>query len=259
MNIASSKPVWAYTLAKYLHSRSSRLGGKAILGKILTGRHYSLYTAPPATYLISARFGDSGDFTACNEVFVDRVYELERLPFTPELIVDAGAHIGTFTVLAHSRFPQARFVSIEPVQANFTLLAKNCSLNQVTSELHSCALADYEGTGSMEGDSSVGSQLVTNVTTTAKIPVRRLSSLLNLDGVQSLLLKCDTEGMEFQILSDILPKVPARTAVFLESHGGQTETQRLRDLLKDVGFSFAVTRSRGLYEDCVAIRSPVSP
>jgi hypothetical protein len=106
----------------------------------------------------------------------------------------------------------------------------------------------------MQGDSSVGSQLVADSSAAGNIPIRRLSSLVNLEGVQSLLLKCDTEGMEFRILSDILPEVPSRTAVFLESHGGQAETQRLRGLMVNAGFSFTVTRSRGFYEDCVAVR-----
>ena len=225
-----------------------------MLGKLLNGRHYSISSQMPLRCSISARYGDSGDFTAWHEVFVEGVYQLNRLPFKPELIVDLGAHIGTFTVLAHSHFPHARIVSIEPVHANFILLQKNSSINQVASELHKCALADYDGNGSMRGDSSIGSQLSSDLIPTGNIAVRRLSSLLNWEGVQSLLLKCDTEGMEFKILSDILPKVPFCTAILLESHGGKLETQRLNALLEKAGFSFAVTRSRGIYEDCVAVR-----
>ena len=68
------------------------------------------------------------DYAICHEVqALDcyRVRELSRSGFAPQIVVDIGAHIGSFTALAAKYFPDARIYSFEPLRAHYDLLAWN--------------------------------------------------------------------------------------------------------------------------------------
>jgi FkbM family methyltransferase len=68
------------------------------------------------------------DAAICHEVQIDdcyRVRELAAAGFDPEIIVDIGAHIGTFTVLAAKYFPLARIYSFEPLRQHYDVLVRN--------------------------------------------------------------------------------------------------------------------------------------
>lgn len=56
-----------------------------------------------------------------------RVRELAESGFKPRTIVDLGANIGTFTLMASHYFPKARIFSFEPNAGHFEFLALNCS------------------------------------------------------------------------------------------------------------------------------------
>lgn len=59
----------------------------------------------------------SGDIDVIKEVIEQDCYGLRALyesGFRPNVIVDVGAHIGTFSVLAHSYFPKSDILCIEP-------------------------------------------------------------------------------------------------------------------------------------------------
>ena len=68
------------------------------------------------------------DFAICHEVHIQdcyRVRELSGSGFEPEIIVDVGAHIGTFTALAAKYFPRAKIYSFEPLRQHYDVLVKN--------------------------------------------------------------------------------------------------------------------------------------
>jgi FkbM family methyltransferase len=74
---------------------------------------------------VTIRLGTS-DLRCLAKVFVDYEYVI---PFktNPSLIVDAGANIGMATLYFTNKFPQAKIIAIEPEQANYDLLVRNCS------------------------------------------------------------------------------------------------------------------------------------
>jgi FkbM family methyltransferase len=47
------------------------------------------------------------------------------LPFSPKLIVDAGANIGMASIYFARRYPEAKIFAIEPEASNFAILVKN--------------------------------------------------------------------------------------------------------------------------------------
>src|SRR5689334_16734349 len=68
------------------------------------------------------------DYSICHEVqSLDcyRVRQLTNSGFTPRIIVDIGAHIGSFTALAAKYFPDAQIYSFEPLRRHYELLVRN--------------------------------------------------------------------------------------------------------------------------------------
>jgi FkbM family methyltransferase len=68
------------------------------------------------------------DYAICHEVqSLDcyRVRELAASGFDPRIIVDIGAHIGTFTAMAAKYFPAAHIYSFEPLRHHYKLLVRN--------------------------------------------------------------------------------------------------------------------------------------
>ena len=68
------------------------------------------------------------DYGICHEVHKAdcyRVHELAAEGFAPRIIVDIGAHIGTFTALAAKYFPAAAIYSFEPLKQHYRVLVKN--------------------------------------------------------------------------------------------------------------------------------------
>lgn len=66
----------------------------------------------------------TSDISTFKQVFLDQEYALD-LSRQPENIIDAGANIGLTSIYLAGRYPEARILSIEPEQSNFSLLEKN--------------------------------------------------------------------------------------------------------------------------------------
>jgi tRNA1(Val) A37 N6-methylase TrmN6 len=69
-----------------------------------------------------------------NEIVVDRIYDLELVPFTPDQIFDCGGHIGMFSLLARSRYPMAQLTVFEPNPENVCRIRRQVQLNAITSK-----------------------------------------------------------------------------------------------------------------------------
>jgi FkbM family methyltransferase len=109
--------------------------------------------AGPATYdtgecvlHVHDDFGKrANDIGVCHEVHNKDCYRVRQLAgegFRPRVIIDVGAHIGTFTTLAGKYFPAATIHSFEPDPDNYPLLVKNAPPNCVT---HHCAVVGLVG------------------------------------------------------------------------------------------------------------------
>lgn len=75
------------------------------------------------------------DYAICHEVQIDDCYHVRKLAesgFAPKVIVDIGAHIGTFTALAARYFPKAKIYSFEPLKQHYDVLVKNSRSGRCT-------------------------------------------------------------------------------------------------------------------------------
>jgi FkbM family methyltransferase len=133
---------------------------------------------------------------------------LKGLGYTPRIIVDGGAHLGDFSMLAHSIFPEAAIHMIEPqpaCQAELTALAGNRGW-----QLHSVALVSDGEAGkpvimAAGSEPSTGAYIVppadkvaANILVDTSTLDRLFGSTVN--GSDRALLKLDLQGYELAAL-----------------------------------------------------------
>jgi FkbM family methyltransferase len=156
-----------------------------------------------------------------------------------DIVLDAGANIGIFTLLA-SRIAEL-VIAVEPDPENFSYLKYNIELNRAKNVLPiRKALSNYHGTGYISGKGALkalslrGSGHAVEVTTIDKL----LKDLgLSARGVDAM--KMDIEGSEIHALDgDYLENL---RVLMLETHGRRT-LEHVRSILKNRGFSLAVWR-----------------
>lgn len=145
----------------------------------------------------------------------------------PRVILDIGANIGVASIFLARRFPQARIYAFEPVPANVELLRLNtASYPRITA----CPMALGAADGDVEmhfsddphnfGGFSFSAQ---GSDSNHKLRVQRrdIRAVLNELGIDQVdLIKIDTEGAEYDILTALTEDVLRRvTWITGELHG----------------------------------------
>jgi len=149
------------------------------------------------------------DTIVVKDVYAGDCYGLKSLGFTPETILDIGAHIGCFSRLAHELFPQAKIIAVEANPRNIPALQKNagdfaeiveaaCTYEQGELSLASTVYAGSRNSG--------GSVLIAGdrpakrlVDVYEPLPVKRRVTLEEL-AERIDVLKLDCEGSEISVL-----------------------------------------------------------
>lgn len=186
---------------------------------------------------------------AVREVWVDRVYD--RLPeFTGGpgwTVVDAGAHIGTFTVRQAFRVrPGGRVVAVEPNPAAFAQLEAHIRLNRLDNVGAVCrALSDVEGAarfavsprGPMASKMLEEGEPVPADWELISVPSTTLDRLSREQGLDRIdLLKIDVEGAELRVLAGGGDTVDRTRRIIVESLGDAQAD--VRAFLLGRGFAF---------------------
>ena len=188
------------------------------------------------------------DVWVIKETCVDADY-LPGRDFRPDwTVVDIGAGLGDFTVLAAVHCPQGRVFAYEPLASSFELLCHNLSLNGITN-----VDAFQQGTAAVAGMMSAVPDGVEAVSTRftagegagngkgAAVPVVTLAEILDkVPKGQCHLMKIDCEGCEFDLLFNSPPELLARIErLTIETHDGYAgySTGRLATYLRQQGFT----------------------
>jgi FkbM family methyltransferase len=177
------------------------------------------------------------------EVLIDRVYGLDQVPFTPDVVLDLGANIGLFTLLAARRWPKAALVCVEPHPTTFSFLCDNLALNGVSATRLQCALDGKPGLRFMSDHEAVYQTLASGETNT-RVMTLQLDALLPRDPGVRLLIKMDIEGSEVPVLNALRARLPEQCFVFIELHEGDAAVRWVRDWAEAHGFVFHETRRR---------------
>src|SRR5262245_29826940 len=151
------------------------------------------------------------------EIWYDRSYTPPGFyaPADGDVVIDAGANVGLFSVFVARQNPRCRVVAVEPVAENFTALQENVQASRLANvAAHQVALGATCGEGSMVavGARSLDHRLAVGAEGAGPaVRVVSLAGLLDLAGAPRVaLLKVDIEGAEYDAFAHAQPGHLAR-------------------------------------------------
>jgi FkbM family methyltransferase len=157
---------------------------------------------------------------------------MRGLGFSPKVVIDGGAHLGQFGLVAKSIFPDAKFHLIEPQPACCLELRAICAENEFV--FHQLALAEGAGRGFLTSTTqpSTGAHMesksVTPVTTATLDDL--FASLLHKG--DRVLLKLDLQGYELRALRGGTALLPSIEIILTEvSFFSQSYEPSIADLI----------------------------
>jgi len=189
-----------------------------------------------------------------HDIFFSAVPEYE--PSETDIILDVGAHIGTFAVLAASKVPRGAVHAIEACQNTFDYLRINTALNRMNN-LHAyhLALSNQRGDCTLFHDTenwghSVVHQLSASSETVESITLKDFFEENGIDKCNFVKFNC--EGAEFPILlgssSDLLRRIGAMLVLYHNDLWTANPKDELIAHLQASGFTCVIrnqTENRG--------------
>ncbi len=191
------------------------------------------------------------DQSVFEEVFVDRDYRVidDVIEKASGLIIDAGAHIGCFSVYASIQNPRAKILAYEPEERNFASLKENLKMNGCKNvDAKNLAIWKEEGEKELflSEDSHNHSFFADGAA--KKVHCTTLDKVLNKrwKDWRCELVKLDVEGAEFEILENLQKEVFEKVKVWcIEYHEyGDFKSQRLVAILQKNGLKVKIFPSR---------------
>ncbi|RZK10990.1 MAG: FkbM family methyltransferase [Flavobacterium sp.] len=190
----------------------------------------------------------------CKEFFLQNLYDLERIKFIPELIIDCGGFKGYFSILASEKFPNAEIICIEPHPINSVDIEEHLnSNNSKTIKLIPKGISRSKEPIKFFVDGTIGS-LDTKLTSEKFHMVETIDLEELIVNDTPLLLKVDVEGAELEFFPTIIDRLPQQCFVFLETHDGWNSLNEIKNKFLLNGFSFELISERGEFIDSIAQR-----
>jgi FkbM family methyltransferase len=225
-----------------------------------------MITKHPKFPLMSIRTGEpsrNGDAEIIEEVWGYKIYSKYMDPKS-KLIIDIGAHIGSFTVLAATTCPQASIFAYEPVKHNYDMLVTNVFSNKLLGRVHTfnlgvCDKEEHRTIYKEDGVSTSGGSMYWGKERkdSEVVTCTTLDKIFLSTGVEKIdFLKLDCEGAEFEILYSSQHLLDKIAHISMEVHVapsvGRNDNQ-LKKYLEDNGFIFE-TQGKGIYHTEVVKR-----
>lgn len=170
-------------------------------------------------------------------------YRLGDLDWTPTVILDIGAHIGSFAVHASRMFPGVPVYAFEPNPSNFQVLKCNAGYGMIHPS--HCAIVGNDngpkrfrpGAHTYEGGVS-SSGIEVDVWTFDE--AMTLVEIMRHEDISKMLVKLDCEGAEHGILRHS-KLIDSAALIVGEWHEGEEEWDKTRAAIED---QFEVTELR---------------
>jgi FkbM family methyltransferase len=177
-----------------------------------------------------------------NHLFLDDPYCLRSLNSNEvSKVIDVGANIGFFSILARHYFPEATIDAYEPSESVFPFLAKNLSGLDVN--LFRAGVGRNAGCGDVvEGETSLFNTI--RFRDHGEIPIVSISQAVTRIGREVDLCKLDCEGAEWEILEDtaFLNQVRYLAIEYHPDPDGHRDIEWLIGRLRGAGFSIKSLR-----------------
>jgi FkbM family methyltransferase len=160
------------------------------------------------------------------------------------IVVDVGANIGDFSILAAHLCPKGTVYAIEPIKEHVDAILTQTLLNHTENiKIFHLALGDREGWTQIHKNGGHSS----GYWGTGDVESVRVTSLEQLvmenDIVWIDLLKLDCEGAEWDILPAAVSVLPRVKQLCMEYHNGKLDATWLAGWLGDRGYEVRYTRS----------------
>jgi FkbM family methyltransferase len=190
------------------------------------------------------------------EIYLWRVYTKFRELREGDVVVDVGAHVGVFTLMASRR--ARRVVAIEPHPFNYKLLLKNRALNKLTNVTPAnVALSNYCGNAKLYIAKNSRAHTIEEETVDrykvkhhfdvdkyVEVKVKTLDSLadeLELDEVT--FIKVDAEGSELNVLKGAERTLKENDAFLsIAAYHVPNELREISNFLRDIGYEVFIRR-----------------
>lgn len=153
------------------------------------------------------------------EVFYENAYPIDQAK-KYRVIVDIGAHIGSFSVRCATAFPEAKIYAFEPSPASFRALQLN-GQPYGNMDIFNLGISDRKMTADFflnavnPAQNSVSGKLGKKIVVDF-ISLREFFSSNRLEFID--LLKVDCEGSEYDIFFSSVDLLPAINEIYLELH-----------------------------------------
>jgi FkbM family methyltransferase len=167
----------------------------------------------------------------------DRLAEMERLKWKPQVIYDLGANIGIASLSLAMLCPEARIYGFEPVPTNFEICSLNYS-NLTNAQAFNCAIGSSSGTMSFEfaNDDLRGGRLTPNIANESfnsckkiKVAVWTIADLIEIKGLAAPdFLKVDVEGAELDVLNGLGIYAKGIKQMHIETHSAELRDKCIR-------------------------------
>jgi FkbM family methyltransferase len=182
----------------------------AVLGRVALswlGYGGGVFTVETRSGLRVQAPGDPQARTPLLEVLSDDVYRLGSIDWAsagPAIVLDIGAHVGSFTCALAQRAGLARFVCVEPSPVTSDWLARNLEANKLSERVTivraAVASTDGEGTLWEAGDASGESSTIKGKGRPVPVRTVSLESLVSCAGGPPDVVKLDCEGGEYDAI-----------------------------------------------------------
>jgi FkbM family methyltransferase len=199
---------------------------------------------------------NTDDLRIVKSNFVKKNYTKDFLPITKDsIVVDVGAHIGSFSIMAaRSAY---KVLAFEPEPTNYQMLKKNMEINRLenmsTFEMAVSGMSGYQDIYTFQGGSSADYSLyksgIMNVKM-GRIPTISVGDIIKREGLPRIdFLKLDCEGAEHDILRNMRLETAAKImGIAMETHGVPQEFSiDIPRRLKEFGFRVKTSPNGYLY------------
>lgn len=231
---------------------------RALLATVLFDRPSKLLIRSFGSFAIASRKG-TADEAVINQSFDrDTMFAAvpEYQPAPHHIIIDVGAHVGTFSLLASSKVPDGKVFAIEASADTFNFLRINVALNRaINISTHHLALLDKRGVCTLHHDwGNWGHTAVKRLSNRGEaVECCSLAEFMDDNGIVHCdFIKLNCEGAEFPILlnssRDTLRKFSFMLVLYHCDLWRDNTESDLMDHLRTCGFSCLIrskTENRG--------------
>ena len=206
---------------------------------------------------------DSTDLMALTHVWLIKEYAKHEIEINKtDTVIDVGAHIGLFSLLASQYCTDGKIYAFEPIKENYKILESNVQLNNLSNiKTENCAISKSNSKITIyQSDDESGHSKFIQTDNPIEVTSKSLNDFFKEKDLKKCnLLKLDCEGSEYEIIEGLedsnFEKIEK---MIIEYHLADTNPEMLENLknklklfsykisidplFKDIGFLYAVKK-----------------